>query len=64
MNSKEIGSVLGYTSEALRFASELVELVRKDDVSPQDLASLRANFEESQRRRDEAISELERLLEE
>ena len=64
MNSKDIGSILGYVLEALRLASELVQLIRKDELSPEDVAGLRAKFEESQRRRDEAISELERLLEE
>ena len=55
--------LLGYTLEALRFATELVAVIGKDDLSRSDVESLRARFDESQRRRDEAIAELERILE-
>ena len=55
--------VVGYALEALRFAAELVEIVQRDDLSRQDVEALRAKLDDAQRRRKQAIEQLEQLLE-
>ena len=57
-------SLIIYVVEALRLASEVITLLSKEDISKQDWERLKVDFETSQKRRDNAIDALEKLLKE
>lgn len=62
MSLSALATLAPYAVEGISLAKEFIELLQKDDVSAEDLEVLKAKFQASQARRDDAIAALDRLI--
>lgn len=58
-----ITTLAPYVVDALGLVRQYVEVLTNDDPSLEDMKALKARFEESQRRRDEALDGLKAAIE-